>query len=330
MRSIGACTLGIAVVLGCCAPALAATPFGTNLNRPADNTVTCSQINFLLPSTTCSAESVNLLTGESPIPPVGDGVVTRVRVRVGPVTGPMQVVVEEALRQDNPGDPGHPIYACCKAIDASRVFTPAPNAVTAVNVNLPVKQSATPEESGYYVDDHLSLSVLNPNVPIPASTDPNASVEVWFPAWRVGDERAGFSGTSGADVLLNADWDPIGAGAGAAAAVLRLADNVARVRSGRARISLLCQLATACEGTLALQNQQVARQRPLLRAAKRPKTYAQTKFSIAASATETVKAKLNRAGKKLLKRHQRVKVWMNITLDGSSATVPPLKLKLKR
>jgi len=329
MRRIGAWSLGIAVVLGGSAQATAATPFGTNLNRPADSATTCSQINFLLPSTTCSVESVNLITGESPIPPAGDGVVTRVRVRVGPVTGPMQVVVEEALRRENPGDPGHPIYACCKAIDASQVFTPAPNAVTTVNVNLPVKQSVVPEESGYYVDQHLALSVLNPNVPIPASIDPNASVGAWFPAWRVGDERAGFFGTSGGDVLLNADWDPIGAGAGAAAAVLRLADNVARVRSGQARISLLCQLAAACEGTLALQNQQAPRPRPPLRSVKRAKTYARVAFSIPPSTTETVKARLNRAGKKLLKRHERVKVWMNITLDNSSATVPPLKLKLK-
>lgn len=39
--------------------------------------------------------------------------------RVGLVTGPMQVVVEQALRQDNPGDAGHPTYA------AARRSTPA-------------------------------------------------------------------------------------------------------------------------------------------------------------------------------------------------------------
>ena len=119
----------------------------------------------------------------------------------------MQVVVEQALRKDNPGDPGHPTYACCQAINASQVFTPNANAITEIPVNLPVRQDLAPDPStGIYTDQHLALSVLAPNVPIPANLDSNGFYGGWFPAWHVGDERAGPYGGQGALILLNADW----------------------------------------------------------------------------------------------------------------------------
>jgi hypothetical protein len=185
-----------------------AVTFGANLSRLPDNPYTCGYYGF----SSCSWESINFSTGESGFPPVGRGVITKVRVRVGSVSGPMQIVVQEALRKDNPGDPGHPTYACCKAIAASQVFTPPPNSPAfPVNVNLPVRQDAAPDpNTGYYVDDHLALSVLAPNVPIPASSDPSASLSGWFPAWTVGQERCCPFGTSGATVLFNADWSPAG------------------------------------------------------------------------------------------------------------------------
>src|SRR4029078_12737695 len=94
----------------------------------------------------CAWESVNLTTGESPFPPAGQGKVSRVRVRVGGSTGPMQVVVLRGLRNANtirsqPGNdyyfPGSAGYSCCKAVALSQVFVPAPGTVTTVAVNLP-------------------------------------------------------------------------------------------------------------------------------------------------------------------------------------------------
>jgi hypothetical protein len=220
----------------------AATTFGANLNRTPNNANTCQSFGY--GPITCSVESTNLVTGESGFPPVGLGRITRVRVRVGPVTGPMQIVVEEALRKDNPGDPGHPTYACCKAINLSQVFTPAPNAVTTVAVNLPVRQDIAPDPaSGYYVDDHLALSVLSSNVPIPASAEPNASVGGWLPAWTQGQERCCPYGTSGFQILFNADWDPAtsapgtGGGVGTPAGALRLG-RLRLARDGSGRLTL--------------------------------------------------------------------------------------------
>jgi hypothetical protein len=183
--------------------------FGADLARAPDNTTACNDPSwfFFYTFPTCSFDFQNLATGESGSPPVGQGVVNRVRVRVGPVTGPMQVVVEQALRQDNPGDAGHPTYACCQAINASQVFTPAANAITQIAVNLPIRQDIAPDpRNGLYTDQHLALSLLAPNVPIPANIDQNGFYGGWFPAWRVGDERAGAYGGQGAVILLSADW----------------------------------------------------------------------------------------------------------------------------
>ena len=317
----------VAVSMVAAGSAAAAVTFGADLNRAPDVTTRCTDFFYFGDKSTCSAESVNLVTGESAFPPLGEGIVSTVRVRVGPTTGPMQIVVEEALRKDNPADPGHPTYACCKAIAASQVFIPAPNAITAVAVNFLVKQSPAPEESGYYVDDHLSLSVLDPNVPIPANTDPNASVCMWFPAWRVGEERAGCYGTSGATVLMNADWDPIGGG-GSANAAVALAGAAARVSGGQALIALVCNLTRACDGRLLLQNQQGKVAAAALASPKRQVTYAKASFSIGAGKSETIEAKLKKAGKRLLENRKSAKVWLNIELDDGTA-VAPVKLKLK-
>jgi hypothetical protein len=211
-------SLGLLLVVPTQSPAAS---FGTNLDRPANNTVACNSPSWFFGFQTfnsCSFNSQDLGTGENAFPPAGQGVVTAVRVKVGPVTGPMQIVVEQALRKDNPGDPGHPTYACCQAINASQVFTPNANGITQIPVNLPVRQDLAPDPStGIYTDQHLSLSVLAPNVPIPASTDANASYGGHFPAWKVGDERADTYGGQGALILFNADWSAASGPGGTAA-----------------------------------------------------------------------------------------------------------------
>ena len=313
------------------APRADAVTFGANLNRPADNTARCGQFLFPQQSITCSAESTNLTTGESGFPPVGVGVVTQVRVKVGPVTGPMQIVVEEALRQDNPSDPGHPTYACCKAIDASQVFTPAANATTPVNVNLVTRQDIAPDpNSGFYVDDHLALSVLDPNVPIPASIETSQTVGVglWFPAWQVGEERAGAYGTSGGVILFNADWNPA---PGADESPIQFAKRNVIVRHGKAILPLICNLTVPCTGRVALQNQ-TARLLRLARLGKKKavRTYAKKKLRIPAGKKKKVKVPLKARGKRLVRGRKSVKVWANFKLDGvAAAAQPSTRIKLK-
>jgi hypothetical protein len=325
-----------------------ATTFGANLSREPNSPTTCLGAQIIIVATTCSASSIDLSTGESNFPPAGEGVVSRVRVRVGPATGPMQIVEEEALRQDNPADPGHPTYACCKAVATSGVFTPAANAITTVPVDFHVKQDLAPEPSGYYVDQHLSLSVLDPNVPIPANIDPNASDGLWFPAWQPGEERAGIFGTAGAMVLFNADWEPAGeagggggatgggAGgggpAGAAKAPLTLANPTVPVRGGHALLELLCNQAVPCIGRAQLQNQQTvpAAMIAFARAKPRPVTYASATFKIPAGKKGTIKAPLERAGRRLLAHRRKAAAWLNVSLKGSAASVPSARITLRK
>ncbi len=334
MRAVGY-WIALAAGMLTLAPAANATTFGANLNRPADSTYTCSDFGY--GSTTCSAESSNPYTGETPFPPGGTGVVTQVRVKVGPVTGPMQVVVEQAFYQPNPSDPGHPTYACCSAIDASPVFTPKASAVTAVDVNLPVQSDLTPNAQGVYTDQHLALSVLAPNVPIPASSDNNATVGLWFPAWHVGDERAGGYGTAGADILLAADWQPAGAGFAGGGPALARASKSAHVENGEALVKLGCNLNKTCDGKLTLANAQAIpagpygpQTAPPFAATKQPKTYAKGKLEIKSRETDTIVTKLTAAGEHLLARHPEAKVWCNVKLHGSTALAATFQLTLKR
>ena len=317
-----------------------AVTFGANLNRVPDNTARCPDIGYPIYSfSTCSSESTNLTTGESGFPPVGVGVVTQVRVRVGPITGPMQIVVEEALRKDNPSDPGHPTYACCKAINASQVFTPTANAITPVNVNLPVRQDIAPDpNSGFYVDDHLSLSVLDPNVPIPADIDNSQTIGVgiWLPAWQVGEERASSAyGTSGAQILFNAEWN---AAPGADKSPIEFLRRNVVVRNGNALLPLICNLGVPCVGNVGLQSL-AARLLRLSAAAghgalakkKALVTYAKKKFTIKAGKKKTLKVPLNGRGRALLRGRSKAKVWANFKLkDVAAATLPSTRIKLKR
>ena len=319
------------------ASASASTTFGANLNRVPNNPNTCGSFDngFYDPSlfNTCSWDFNNLATGESVFPPIGQGVISRVRVRVGPTTGPMQVVVEQALRKDNPSDPGHPTYACCQAIQLSQVFTPAPNAITTVPVNLSVRSDIAPDPaSGYYVDQHLALSVLARNVPIPASTDSNSYLTGWFPAWRNGDERAGGYGTSGYVILFNADWDPAGAGGGGGGGgggdvpgidfgrVRALGDGTARLPITLAGPGLL--RITDDQATAAAKRKPKARVKPIRR-------------NIAKKGTVTVRIRPSKSGKRTLRRKHKLKVKLRVTFTPSGAkssavTTKRLTLKLKR
>jgi hypothetical protein len=221
-------------LLSASAPA-GAVPFGTNLDRqPAEDAPVCPFFQPFDPanSQSCAWQSVNLQTGESPFPPTGNGVVTQVRVRVGNSTGPMQMVVLRGLRsaaqvpsQGGPIDPRDPngpqfftpgsqAYVCCKAVGLSQAFTPAPNAVTTVAVNLPTRNDLAPDpRTGVYVGDFLALQILAPNVRVPVASDAGAIAGGFFPAWQfAGEERAGVYGQTGGSILFNGDWTPTGGG----------------------------------------------------------------------------------------------------------------------
>ena len=108
-----------------------------------------------------SAGSLTAGVGDALVPR-GGGVLRRVRVKVGPVTGPMQVLV---LRQRR-----HPLAAtaaCCFYVASTPVFTPAPNAVTELTTDIPVV-NAYDSASGLENFDLIALSSLDRGVPVPS------------------------------------------------------------------------------------------------------------------------------------------------------------------
>lgn len=243
------------VTVAGCALALAApgaeaaqVTVGADLNRPANGTFTCASIpagGWLMPSgaTSCThfTTAAGLFsTAESDIVPAGFGVITRIRVKTGPVTGPMQVVTFRSIKQSqSTGEPG-----CCWPQYATQTFTPGPNTITeiptslpVINVNLlaaylPIPGSQLP--SGPNTDpyggiheastgiqavenyDQIALSVLDATTPVPAQVDAtDVSGGMFWPPLQTRDMRlltlgqnGNGSATRGAHVLLQGTWEP--------------------------------------------------------------------------------------------------------------------------
>ena len=144
-------------------------------------------------------------------PPLGRGIVTRVRVAVGPTTGPMRVIVMRSLYR-NTGRAGHPEDACCFPVARSRVFTPARNRITAVSVRLPTRVDPTPRPNDTRTiadEDVLGLAVLAPGVPVPLyyTGTLSAPVDLLWNTANPSTVTPGFyTDTGGFFVALNADW----------------------------------------------------------------------------------------------------------------------------
>jgi hypothetical protein len=280
-----------------------AVTFGADLGAAADNPATCASL---------SSASCTFFSG-APGPGFyapGSGTVRTVRVKVGPVTGPMQIVVMRSLYQNKAGDPGHPYFACCFVERYGPTFTPAASAVTPVAASLPMVEDPTPPPADTVTNargDFLALSVLAPNVPIPANFD-NASGYSGFapapspattPAPSPNPILASSSGF-GYHILMSADLDTGAGGApnspGAAISPLAIASG-GQLLGTTASIPLTCALTTACDGVLKLTNRGVAQ------AAKaKLRAYGRKRFSIPAGKRRSVKVRLNAAGRRKLGR----------------------------
>lgn len=215
------------------APRADAVVFGANLEqRPANNPAGCETAGILpfngtlittpsqFSSCTWTANGRIGDFAETLAVPVS-GTVRQVQVKVGPVTGPMQVVVYSSLGVFNPGNPSQPpSTACCQVRGLSQVFTPAPNQITTVPVNLPVVTEATPPAGTNILRaDSLALSVLTRGVPVPAHNTGNYDAlagapigGIYTPALGAGEERTGPAGLVGFQLLLRADVTPAGSG----------------------------------------------------------------------------------------------------------------------
>jgi hypothetical protein len=273
--------------------------FGADLAAPADNTGTCSLM---------SASSCTFLSG-APGPGFyapASGTVTAVRVRTGSfVQGPMQVVVMRSLFQ-NSGNPARPFFACCFVERYGPVFTPAPNAVTLVPASLPMVADPVPPPDDLVTTargDFLALSVLAPDVPVPATFD-GASVFSGFapapapPSTPAPSPNPIFPVVNGYGyhMALNADLEP---GRVGDAVPVTIATGGQLVGS-TASIPVVCVLTSACHGVLRLTDVPAAALVAAARAtgAGSARLFGKKRFSIGAGQTKTLRMRLNAAGRR--------------------------------
>ena len=306
------------------APAGAQVVIGADLNRPANATYGCETFpgtdfagnRAFYPSgqTSCTYLASGRLGGDpESTTATAPGIVTRVRVKVGPVTGPMRITVLQATRSAGG-------FACCFWAGESQVFTPAPNGVTAVPVRLPMRADFNPA-FGETVD-RLALTVLAPNVPIPAHeigspgdiTQP--AVGIFAPHVRPGDERADAFGTAGLVPLISADFFPLcsadaarAAQAGTCLPGVQLSGDTARLRGANAVADLACNLGITCTGELRLQSSRTG-----------GRLYGRAPFTVAAGARRSLSVRLTRAGR-ALKRRTTAYAVARVTGNGASATI---------
>jgi hypothetical protein len=328
---------------------------GANLDRPATAPYGCETLpttdfagnRAFLPSGagTCTYVATGGLGNFAEVAqaPPGGGLVTRVRVRAGPVVGPMQVTVSRAMRSTTPGIG----FACCFFAGASQAFVPRPNAVTQVGVRLPVRSDLDPQV-GETVD-YLGITVLAPGVPIPAQeigspgNIQNPGAIGFFPHLRPEDSISGRvdgAGIGGVVPLLSADVLPFcgpgaalatagAAQAGGCAPFLALGAGGGRVAAGRVALALVCNAPVPCAGRLLLQSRRAAVAAAAVR--RRPVTYASARVAIPAAGAATATPKLSRAGRRLMSGRRRARAWMNARLtNGAVVAHVSRRVRLRR
>jgi hypothetical protein len=268
--------------------------------------------------------------------PPGSGTVTQVRVAVGAHTGAMQVVVMRAL-YENTLTPGRPNDACCTPVARSQVFTPQANAITTVNVNLPVREDATPppQDTTTIADfDTLALAVLEPGVPVPMYYTGDLSQPadfVWNTATPSTVTPGFYTDTGGFFVALNATWSaPAGNGGGPPITF----GGGAPVRNLTAAVPLTCASVFECDGQLLLQDAATGRKAGVRKAARarshKPTTYGGASFKIQPHKRKAIKVKLSRAGRRLLHGHHTAKVWANVRIGSGKTAGYSARIKLHR
>jgi hypothetical protein len=357
-----AMVVGVVALLVCVPASAGAASFGADLSQPANSTATCGDQLQAFPTNPIAGSCMWFSVGgnESFYGLAASGTVTAVRVEVGPVTGPMQVVVVRGY-YENTTTPGKPFLACCIMQQYGPTFTPQANGVTTVPTSLAMREDPTPapdDTSTIAVNDQLALAVLSPEVPVPASlTGGGPTLKADF-GWYPAPSQAGVPAPSpnvdqynwdfsGYQILMNADFETGGgaapaAGGGPAAVpgptatllpTINLPKLTIPVKGNTATVPIQC-LVVDCTGTLNLQSapQAGAARASSTKKPKKPKivSYGTAKFSLKAGTTGKVKVKLNTAGRKLVKAQRKAKVWANVLFSSGGGKPKSARVTLKR
>lgn len=176
-RGLLGAALGTAVVLlATSGSALAVTPnhevtIGPNLKTAPNVTFGCTTYPIHPPQTINTPSCMwgtPLVPGtaEGGLDAPGTGTIWQVKMRVGPTTGLMRLVI---LRYVGPVSDPTALH-CCVLVARSSTFTPVANGITTHNVKLPVRVGALGSTA---VLDTLGLQIFGDNVPIPLIDETN-------------------------------------------------------------------------------------------------------------------------------------------------------------
>ncbi len=262
----------------------------------------------------------------------GDGAITQIEVLSGANPAPLRFSIFRQLGTG--GFAGE----CCFFVSETAPMQPAPNTVTSFPVLIPVQRNTL---NGVRAVDLLGVSaqagagslpirLVGSTYSFALTTDGSVNVGVFYP--RIGsipnDSGGGRreDGVPGFELMVRATWcaadDTTCLPPGAAVASL-LAQS-AKVRAGRALIRLICNGNAACEGTLALVNPGA-----LSSSAGTAKTvkYGTAHYKIAGGGKATIKLKLNKKGKRLLRTKSKAKVGLRLTPKGGATVNSKFTLK---
>ncbi len=348
LRTVVALVLAAASLAIAAAPAGATVTFGADLSLTPDLSFHCPFAPpffgpYRLPDT-CTALTSGVFGGgntlASDLVPAGSGVITKLRLREpNLVSSPLKMTVLQGLRA-----PQSTVPACCSVVSESPPFTPLPNQVTEVTFNPPIPVHDITTVTGVYEFQGVALTATDSGSVIPAATAPGHASGAYYPAAVVGQERdedMTSLGTS-TQILFQVDEemtaDPTN-GVGTAptqtpaspfAVQPLLVGGTPQFAGNTATLPLLCELTTACTGTVRLQDIAPATGRAAAARARAPKLYGSAHFTIKAGKKGSIKVKLNAAGRKLVGHRSSVTLYATAKLSGGQVVTAKLKLKRTR
>ena len=185
-RIVAGVALAVAVSLGAVVPTSAAPDAGMSDAAPLELGSADIELAFEspppAPNVTGGCEAISIFPSApctlfSSVIQVPDGSFTieQIGLRTGPRTGQMRIDIVEAVRSQLPGPNGLPSpAACCFQRASSPVFTPAPNTLNIIDLDLPVRSevmdlNGEPVEFFQYVA--LTLLDFDSSLPILARSD---------------------------------------------------------------------------------------------------------------------------------------------------------------
>lgn len=259
------------------------------------------------------------------------GTITRVDVFGGANPVPIRVAVMRQLGTPGAGSD------CCFFISETPPLQPTPNVVSSFAVNVPVVHASV--VGGIRADDYIGISAAT----VPGGTAPlrivgstsafaftqSGSVNAAFLYPRFGSQpndsgggrrEAGFPGV---EVLARWTLCPTGDASCQTAGGVPAVFADARIQRSRALVRLACNGNLACEGRLSMLNLGG------LAGTSKTTEYGSANYKIDAGKKKTVKVKLNKKGKRLLRNRSKAKVALRITPKGGTATTKRITLKKK-